>query len=894
MAAFICRYCGAPLELSGTTVCECQSCNILQSVPLIDSAEKRELLTRAEQLRREQRYDKAIQLYEKMITLSPTDADLYWALALCRYGVLFFADGGSVLQRTQAHSFTSDSDYQQALKFADEKQRGLMEHIAGSIDEKQREISELSIGKSYDVLLCSGADDKSVKCSTELYSRLCSENMNVFYPQVTLKETAKSEWEPFLFSAVYSAKVLIIAVTDRSIFDDVLAMNLCGRFMSGSMSGRAVIPVLYGVPPEELPSELTKFQALNAASLGFEQDLAASVKALISGVRSNGSAQKNSPLVRRAYIMLSDRQFSEAAAMCGRIELQSPGEAALIRLLCEYRLTDEESLETLSADIMQSENYRIAMQYGSEALRLKLKKYALCAQKNLQSAQQNDNGNKSTDQDFNGANEVYSAKVTPLKKHSRLTVFAAALALTALAAAAVIVISHNGSIAGSELTASEPILSEQEAGFERAKALFDEGKYVEAEAAFVSLGNDGENGEWADKCRYMQAEQYLSSDDIEDARGIFLRLGDYGDSAEKVNACDYRSAEIAEENGEFESAAEAFDALGAYSDSKMRRKECLYKQAGKLLDSGELDSAEAVFREIEYYHDSADKLKDINYKRAEMLLENGEYYSAYEKFGELDGWSDSAARAKDSLYQYARSLFEAKDFHSVISPLTELGDYLDSRDMLNAAWLERALEQLDGHDKRHAYSTLTFRVEDGYAPAQPYITALRNELLNGADWSWSFYLGKYPGSDPPNDSSISWIVLKREGGMALVVTENALEYLPFDADGGTSWNDSSLRSWLNGDFYQNAFTDDEKALIVKSASGSSADNVFLLSSDEAAAMFTRAVSPTKYIATIYTQLKIPKGSEIYSWGRNGLISGNDELSPTQPGLVFPAMWVRIE
>ncbi|MFR0872395.1 MAG: hypothetical protein ACLSG5_13990 [Oscillospiraceae bacterium] len=53
------------METAEISVCECRSCGRLQSIPLIDSAEKRELLLRAEQLRREQRYDKAIQLYEK-------------------------------------------------------------------------------------------------------------------------------------------------------------------------------------------------------------------------------------------------------------------------------------------------------------------------------------------------------------------------------------------------------------------------------------------------------------------------------------------------------------------------------------------------------------------------------------------------------------------------------------------------------------------------------------------------------------------------------------------------------------------------------------------------------------------------------------------------------------
>ena len=171
-----------------------------------------------------------------MIAMSPVDADLYWALALCRYGVLFFADGGLTLQRTQAHSFISDSDYQQALKFADEKQRRLMEDIAALIDEKQRRISELSVGISYDVLLCSSTDEESVGYSMTLYNRMRSEGINVFYPDVTLKTTAKSEWEPYLFSAVNSAKALILTVTDPDILNDIMVMNLCGRFMSVDMS----------------------------------------------------------------------------------------------------------------------------------------------------------------------------------------------------------------------------------------------------------------------------------------------------------------------------------------------------------------------------------------------------------------------------------------------------------------------------------------------------------------------------------------------------------------------------------------------------------------------------------------------------------------------------------
>lgn len=82
--------------------------------------------------------------------------------------------------------------------------------------------------------------------------------------------------------------------------------------------------------------------------------------------------------------------------------------------------------------------------------------------------------------------------------------------------------------------------------------------------------------------------------------------------------------------------------------------------------------------------------------------------------------------------------------------------------MLNASWLARALEKIEGHDKRKAYDTLTFRVDEGYAPAQPYITSLRNEVLMSSDWGRDIYLGKYFNADPDVASHIEWLVIKEK------------------------------------------------------------------------------------------------------------------------------------
>ena len=902
MAAFVCRFCGAALELSNSTVCECKSCGRIQSVPLIDSTEKNELLLRAEQLRGEQRYDKAIQLYEKMLSLSPKDADLYWALALCKYGVLFFMDGGVTLNRTQAHSFLSDSDYHQALGFANEKQREFMEQTAVLIDEKRREIAELSATANYDVLLCCRNAPEDISRAAELYRMLGFEKNSVFFPEITLKDKAKSEWEPYIFGAVNSAKTLLVIVTGTDTFEDIATENICGRFLSADMTGRAVIPILYDVSPSVLPPSLSRFQALNANNLGFEHDLIASVKALLSGQTFDEPLSEKSPLVRRAYIMLSDGEFDAAAALCDRIEPHNPAEAALIRLLCEYSLNSEENLGKLSADIMQSENYRRAMQYGSEAMRSRLKKYALSAQENMQTTKNAINQSNSMFSELDGTDAVYSVSIKSLKKRSRFLPLAIGMISLVIICGTVFgVILNNARNTETNSVVSENEVSREKTGFEHAKALFAEEKYTEAEAVFVSLGDYSTSKSWANKCRYKQAEQLLTQGDIENARSIFQRLGSYDDSTERIMECDYKLAENSEERGEYRKAAEAFEALGSFADSKARKNSCLYQLALELYENGDINSAETLFENLGGYSDSDEQLKKIKYERAEKLYELSNFSDAYEIFSELDGWEDSSERATDALYHQAKEMFEANQYFDAISPLTKLGNYLDSHDMLNASWLETAIDKIDNGYKRDAYDILTFKTDDSYSPALPYISALRNEVLKGADWSQDIYFGKYYGDYTGNPNDVMWRVVSVEGNKALVVSENALDYLPFDTDGSYSWEGSSLRSWLNGKFYDSVFSVAEKSLIVDTTNGSVTDKVFLLSYDEAAAKYTRIVSPNKNIATYYTQKKLPENSEVHCWGRDGLLArqptetGYERMtaSPTETNLVFPAMWIKI-
>lgn len=94
--------------------------------------------------------------------------------------------------------------------------------------------------------------------------------------------------------------------------------------------------------------------------------------------------------------------------------------------------------------------------------------------------------------------------------------------------------------------------------------------------------------------------------------------------------------------------------------------------------------------------------------------------------------------------------------------------------------------------------------------------------------------------------SIEWIVLDKQGDKALVISTKILDCKPYNEGfKDATWENSSIRKWLNNDFYQNAFTDGERERIKEttvSAAGNSeytvdggvetTDKIFLLSYEE--------------------------------------------------------------
>ena len=111
------------------------------------------------------------------------------------------------------------------------------------------------------------------------------------------------------------------------------------------------------------------------------------------------------------------------------------------------------------------------------------------------------------------------------------------------------------------------------------------------------------------------------------------------------------------------------------------------------------------------------------------------------------------------------------------------------------------------------------------------------------DWSKSLsrpnsiWLGRYRG-DP-----LFWTELSRDDGKILFLCRNIIEYLPFhDKYEAVAWDNCTLRTWLNGEFYSTAFSSSDRQLIRKATlktknSQDTEDYVWLLSANEARSYF---------------------------------------------------------
>ena len=203
------------------------------------------------------------------------------------------------------------------------------------------------------------------------------------------------------------------------------------------------------------------------------------------------------------------------------------------------------------------------------------------------------------------------------------------------------------------------------------------------------------------------------------------------------------------------------------------------------------------------------------YTYAEELLNKKEYENAQKEFSKLGDYSDSKDKANEAIYQQAIELFNNKKYEEAQELFNSISEYKDSNDKMKESIYLNAEELLKNKD--YSKAAEEFLKLDNYKDSKTKVIEIYN-LFGEKD---VVYFGKY------NGEPIAWQILNTKAHQVLLITKDAIDEMAFNKEyKSTDWESSSIRNWLNNEFY-NTFDENEKGKIIKNNN----DNVFLLSSD---------------------------------------------------------------
>lgn len=1004
-----CKMCGGDIDfIPGATYGTCEYCGSTSTIPQAEDENKLNRYNRANHFRRQCEFDKAVAAYEKILEQDDTDAEAHWGAVISRFGIEYVEDPAThqripTCHRVQVASILTDEDYLAAVENApDEESRRIYQEEAARIAEIQKGILAISANeKPYDVFICyketdeNGQRTRDSQWAQDVYYGLTEQGLKVFFSRITLEDKLGQQYEPYIFAALNSAKVMVVIGSRPEYFNAVWVKNEWSRYLSLMKHDhkRLLIPCYRDMDPYDLPEELSMLQSQDMSKIGFMQDLLRGIQKVMQqptsapqGVRvETATAETNAPgvtsLLKRAALFLEDGDTASAREYYDRVLDIDPecAEAYMGKVCAETGCRKESDLGALNYCVDMRGDWQKAVRFASAAQKQTYTGYMASVRARVEEhchelaidcacavavgrgsrAKMDDalkayrancltKGSESTD---------YSAEENAswhLAGYQSIRNTLAQMAAdsdprdvsegTLKDAAAMF-----GQIKGEEVRAQQCLALAEQA---RQKAIYENASRRRAKIGMPDLTDAADLEACAKqfgqipgyKDAKQRAEQCLQ--DAENAREIV-----YNDAVEAMQEA---------EKGNFSFKWEkAIRMLGREGLNGYRDVEELRKQAEQRYE--ECRNAEEKERKAKERRKKTLTIAAvvvvmiacaiawcipnvivpmINYHQAVALRENGQYGEAAAVFAELGDYSDAAQQLSETKYQQAVALREAGQYDDAIAAFAELGDYSDAAQQLSEMKYQQAnnLNAAARYDEAYAiYVTLT-----GYKDVDKLLAEDDNMIAAARDAKFAVgnyvSFGTYPQTKAGNDATpIEWLVLARDGNKALLISRYGLDAQPYNKDNtSVTWETCTLRTWLNGMFYNKAFSSAEQAAILTtnvdnsksqcysgwntSGGNNTQDKVFLLSYAEASKYFgvtynssnTKSrVAPTAYAiaqgAGKNSSYKTADGIDAGWWWlrspgayqssaagvrTGGSLFFNDVNYDS--GSVRPALWVNIE
>lgn len=310
MGGLKCKMCGSNLDIGDSiTVCKCEKCGTSQTVPDIEDDKELKLFERAGRLRFNCDFDKAAGIYNTITDSYTEEAEGYWGLILCKYGIEY-ADNASgkkvpVCHRISYDSVMDDEDFELVMENLDSESRAIFREEAKIIEENRKKYIQIAESEQpYDIYISYRAkDDNGDKTAVSeiaghLYNKLTSAGYSVFLSEAALKGKKQSDCEPYIYSALNSANVMLALGTSYDDYNDVWVKNEWNRYLeiAEKNKNKCLIPCYKDVDEYDIPKE---FAGLKVCQLG-NDDTFNNIMAEIANVVKPESVNQPAPEPEKA------------------------------------------------------------------------------------------------------------------------------------------------------------------------------------------------------------------------------------------------------------------------------------------------------------------------------------------------------------------------------------------------------------------------------------------------------------------------------------------------------------------------------------------------------------------------------------------------------------------
>lgn len=887
-----CKMCGGDIDfIPGATYGTCEYCGSTSTIPQAEDENKLNRYNRANHFRRQCEFDKAVAAYEKILEQDDTDAEAHWGAVISRFGIEYVEDPAThqripTCHRVQVASILTDEDYLAAVENApDEESCRIYQEEAARIAEIQKGILAISANeKPYDVFICyketdeNGQRTRDSQWAQDVYYGLTEQGLKVFFSRITLEDKLGQQYEPYIFAALNSAKVMVVIGSRPEYFNAVWVKNEWSRYLSLMKHDhkRLLIPCYRDMDPYDLPEELSMLQSQDMSKIGFMQDLLRGVQKVMQqptsapqGVRvETATVETNAPgvtsLLKRAALFLEDGDTASAREYYDRVLDIDPecAEAYMGKVCAETGCRKESDLGALNYCVDMRGDWQKAVRFASAGQKQTYEGYMASVRARVEEhchelaidcacAVAVGRGSRAKMDDA-----LKSYRANCLTKGSESTDYSA---------------EENASwhLAGyqsirntlAQMAADSDPRDVTEGMLKVAAAMFGQirGEEVRAQQC-LALAEQARQKVIYEKASARRAAigmpDLMDAADLEALAKQFEQIPGYKDAKQQAEQC-LQDAENAREtvyNDAVEAMQEAEkgnfifkwekairmlarEGLNGYRDVEELRKQA--EQRYEECRNAEEKERQAKERRKETLTIAALVLVMIacaiawcipnviipnnKYQQAVALREEGQYDDAIAAFKALGNYSDAATQITETKYQQANNLNAAARYDEAYAIYVTLTGYKD---------VDKLLAEDD--NMMATATAIAAAARDAKFAVGNYVT-----------------FGTYPQTKAGNDATpIEWLVLARDGNKALLISRYALDAQPYNKDyTSVTWETCTLRKWLNGTFYNKAFSSAEQAAILTtnvdnsknqcysgwstSGGNNTQDKVFLLSYAEA-------------------------------------------------------------